>query len=58
MKYDMKKDDNFAYLINMPMNSVSKENVNKLMDEKKSKESTVPQKSNKRSWIHKIKDNG
>ena len=28
------------------------------IDEKKSKESTVPQKSNKRSWIHKIKDNG
>ena len=28
------------------------------IDEKKGKESTVPQKSNKRAWIHKIKDNG
>ena len=38
MKYEMKNEDNYAYLINMPMNSVSLENIEKLMREKDQKE--------------------
>jgi len=38
MKYDMNNSDKYAYLIGMPMSSVSEENVNKLMKEKAEKE--------------------
>ena len=41
MKYDMKNDDNYSYLISMPMNSVSEENVEKLMKEQENKKTEL-----------------
>ena len=37
-KYDMDNDDDFKYLIKMPMDSVSVENVSKILNQKKLKE--------------------
>ena len=58
MKYDMKNDDKFAYLINLPMNSVSIENVDKLMREKAQKEqelNSIKATTIQKLWLNELK---
>ena len=57
MKYDMKNHDNYSYLIGMPMNSVSEENVEKLMKEKGSKDAElerIKKTSIEEMWLNEL----
>ena len=51
-KFDIGEDNSYSYLIKMPMDSVSEENVNKLMKEHDNKEQELD--SVKMSTVDKV----
>ena len=56
-KYDMRNEDNYEYLIGLPMKSVSHENVERLMKEKTTKDEELCQiKATKKEemWINEL----
>ena len=57
LKFDIGDDKTFNYLVKMPMDSVSKENVEKLMKECREKETqlnVIKENSTKQMWLNEL----